>query len=481
MVDGRCAGRSSRRGSVLLVALIAVMVVAALASAMLIGGSSRDRARDASLDETRALYVAEAGMSAALAAAFSGTLGNLGAQNAPLAFGGGEHWVTAVDNGDDTATVTAWGRYGGALRCTEAMLESSGAGIYDYALFAGNSSGDPGYDMRFGGTGASSDDIDGNVYSGGNVVVAGDAHIDGAVRANGTVSAASTAAPDTPQTGVSVPIPNLAAMAYETNHDFNVAAMFATATWSANALGGSAFQLPESSPAHIFRKNPSDRATDNAGTAKDDYYLEDPYETVNSSSTIAAASSTRISLSGTNGKPGVSGTNKVYFIDGNLWVHNRKLFSFALASEAANPARITLVVKGNVYFSDNIIYQDPARDGVAFVALKDAAHADSGNIYFGDPTFGTLERMDAFMYAENNFYDNNLSASGSARVTVNGNMTAGNQVRINRDFGGAHSKLEVNYDPRLVNGSLTLPGLPGFQYSGSTWELRSWREVGAHP
>lgn len=481
MVDATHRVRSTRRGSALIVALIAVMVISALAAAMLIGGSSRDRERDHSLDAVRALYVAEAGMSTALAAAAAGTLANIGSQGAPSAFGGGEMWVTAVDNGDRTAIITAWGRYGGSLRSTQAMLETQGAGIYDYACFAGNSSGDPGYDMRFGGAGASADVVSGNVYSGGNVVIAGGATISGEVRASGTVSAVASATPSEPKTGVGVRIPDLAAMNYAVNHDYNVASMFASATWKSNALGGSAFQLPESSPAHIFRKNPSDRATDNAGTAKDDYYLEDPYESVNGSSTIAAASATRISLSGIGGKPGPSGSNKVYYIDGNLWVHNRNIFSFALTSSAAEPARITLVVKGNIYFSDNVLYNNPASDGVAFVALKDAAQTDSGNIYFGDPTFGTLERMDAFMYAENNFYDNNLSASGSAKVTVNGNMTAGNQVRINRDFGGVHSKLTVNYDGRLVNGDISLPGLPGFQFGSTAWELRGWREVDHQP
>ena len=36
--------------------------------------------------------------------------------------------------------------------------------------------------------------------------------------------------------------------------------------------------MKEESAAHIFRKNPSDRATDTVGTPKDDYFLEDPYE-----------------------------------------------------------------------------------------------------------------------------------------------------------------------------------------------------------
>ena len=103
---------------------------------------------------------------------------------------------------------------------------------------------------------------------------------------------------------------------------------------------------------------------------------------------------------------------------------------------------------------------------------------NSGNIYFGDPQFGTLEEMSAFMYAENDFLDNNLSASGSATVTVNGNMTAGNQVKINRDFGAQHSKLTVNFDKRLSAGDIVLPGLPRASGVGGSWVLAAWREIG---
>ena len=143
--------------------------------------------------------------------------------------------------------------------------------------------------------------------------------------------------------------------------------------------------------------------------------------------------------------------------------------------------RVTLVVRGNIYISDNIMYQGNRQDGLALVAMKDPSVTDSGNIYFGDPSFGTLERMDAFMYAENNFQDNNLSATGSAKVTVNGNMTAGNQVRINRDFGDQHSKLTVNFDERLGSGSLSLPGLPKQRGGDLSWSVRGWREVSARP
>ena len=155
---------------------------------------------------------------------------------------------------------------------------------------------------------------------------------------------------------------------------------------------------------------------------------------------------------------------------------HERAYSFTLWNASGTPIHLTFVVKGNIYISDNIFYNQANQDGLAMIAMKDPSVTDSGNIYFGDPTFGTLEYMDAFMYAENNFYDNNLSASGSATVTVHGNMTAGNQVLINRDYGTQHSKLTVNFDSRIWDGTLQLPGLPTASGSGSAWSVASWRE-----
>ena len=72
---------------------------------------------------------------------------------------------------------------------------------------------------------------------------------------------------------------------------------------------------------------------------------------------------------------------------------------------------------------------------------------------------------------------NHLDAVGSKTVTVNGNMTAGNQVRIERDFQGQHSKLTVAFDDRIATGAVSLPGLPGSDPNGAGWSVASWREV----
>jgi hypothetical protein len=368
-------------------------------------------------------------------------------------------------------TVTSFARVGNETRATEAILGNDGEGVYTSALFAGNSSGDPLYDLKFGGKFAQADLINGNIYSGGNVLIKDHADINGTIRASGSITGG------TGTTGASLPIPDIAGMNYTANHDYNVRALFTTATYKSNALGGSAYQVAESNPAHIFRKNPSDRSSNTSATLKDDYFLEDPYESVSSSSTVSAANATHITLSGHDNNPGNNGSRKVYFIDGNLWIHNNNIYSFTMFNSGTDPIQVTFVVRGNIYISDNILYQGTHEDGVAFIAIKDTGVVDSGNIYFGDPSFGTLERMDAFMYAQNNFLDNNLSASGSAMVTVNGNMTAGNQVKINRDYGTQHSKLTVNFDDRISTGELVLPGLPETTGGAVEWTVRSWQEI----
>lgn len=467
--------RTAQRGSALIVALIAVIVLSGLAAAMLATSGSFQRENEAATQQSRALYAAEAGLSTAIAAVRGGALNDIGAVDAQIPFAGGKFWCDVQDNGDETATLTSSATVGGCTRRLEVTMLRNPGGVFASALFAGNGGGDPLYDLKLGGVAGEADDINGNVYSGGNVVMTGNATIDGSIVTAGVISGGPTG-----KTGSTLPIPDIPGMNYPVVHDYDVAAMFSAATFQSSPVGGSAWQMTEDSPAHIFRKNPSDRTGDTSLTAKDDYFLEDPYETLNTSAIVDPAHGTHITLSGQDGNPGEDGGNKIYYIDGNLWIHNRSAFSFTLYNSTGEPVRATFVVRGNIYFSDNVLYQKSSDDAVAFIAIKDSGVADSGNILFGDPSFGTLERMDAFMYAEGNFLDTNLSATGSARVTVNGNMTAGNQVKIQRDFGAHHSKLTVNFDPRLVDGSVTLPGLPKNSGAGPSWSVALWREIPAN-
>jgi hypothetical protein len=461
-----------KRGGALLIAVFVTIVCAGMAAGLMTVTSGSKKEHRASTEHMQALYVAEAGLNSAIDAVRSGTPVVLGDAENPVPFSSGSYWGTSVDNGDDTYTITVYGTEHNDTRGFEAVLVKQGDGVYSSALFAGNKSNDPAYVMKFGGTGAQGDVVNGNVYSGGGILRKGSAALNGEVRATGTLTGVGG------DSGVTQPTPDLVAMNYPVNNNINVANAFASATYkSSSDYGGKAWQLPESNPAHIFRKNPNDRTANTGATVKDDYFLEDVYEPINTSSAINSGAGSHITISGIGGEPGPNGNDLLYYIDGNLWIHNNNAYSFTLWNASNTPVKVTFVVRGNIYISDNIFYQNAGGSGLALIAMKDSAVSDSGNIYFGDPSFGTLEYMDAFMYAENNFLDTNLSATGSARVTVHGNMTAGNQVKINRDYGTQHSKLTVNFDPRIWNGNLDLPGIPSVSGGSETYLVASWREV----
>jgi len=244
--------------------------------------------------------------------------------------------------------------------------------------------------------------------------------------------------------------PDLAASDYPNSSDIDVAERFASI---------SSGILPESDAAHIFIKNPRDGRQDIVdqtfnlnGTVvnPDDYFLEDPYEHVNLGSKTTAENATRISLAGGPAGKEEDGNHKVYFIDGNLFLHNRHTYSFKIQDAENTGIGVTFVVRGNIVLSDNFYYRNINKDQVAFIALRredDPKGEISGNIYIGDADFGTIAHLESLLYAENNFYDNNLDEEESKYFEIYGNMTAGNQVLINRDY-----IIPGHYEWRFVNG-----------------------------
>ncbi len=456
-------------------ALAAALVLLLLCGVMLTRSLQSRRERDGTVTEHRALLAADAGVAHALVNLTADNPANLGDAENPMAFGGGSYFATIADNGDGSFTVVSTGSQASEAAAVEAVIAPDGGGVFTNAVFAGNSSEDPAYDLEFGGTGTQADNIIGDVYSGGNVLATGTPDFDGIVRADGTITGTSG------EEGVSQPIPDLASMNYASSADFDVASLFSSATYGAdiwgNNAGGNAWQLPEANPAHIFRKNPSNRSAQLASTVKDDYFLEDPYETVTVGSNPDGSDAYQFSFSGIGGEPGVSSNGKVFYIDGNLWLNNTKTYSLGIGNTVSSGVQVTFVVNGNVYLSDNLFYKN-GNDGLAFIAMKDPGEEDSGNIYFGDPNFGTLKLLNAFMYAENDFYDNNLSASGSSTVTLNGNMSAGNQVLIQRDNGTNYTKLTVDFDDRISTGAISMPGIPGNAGAGGdVFSVIHWRRV----
>ncbi len=55
-------------------------------------------------------------------------------------------------------------------------------------------------------------------------------------------------------------------------------------------------------------------------------------------------------------------------------------------------------------------------------------------------------------------------------------LTAGEQVQIRREFGSQHAKMTINFDPRVVDGVIAMPGFPEGQSAGGLG-LLAWRLV----
>ncbi len=470
-------GAASRRGSALLAVVPITLLLGSLGAALLF--ISIEDSNEAALDRRmiQAESLAEAGATRAIAAiagahALDAPIPQqLGTSQTPLRWASGSTWTTVTGLGGDLFSIDATARVGSVERRVQAVVDAPTSSIYEYAIFAGNSSGDPNYELRLSGSGSEADSVDGSLFSAGDIRFDGDSYATGEVNATGVI----TGGPG--NSGVDEELPDLIAMAYELNNDYDVAALFDGAAYQYDSAGGSAFQVPESNPAHIFRKHPSNRTHTWQATTKEDYFLEDPYEAVRVDSNQDGTDPYVVTLSGD------SGEDKVFYIDGNLWIDNTRTFSLQLENDSGEPLRATFVVSGNITFTDNLFYENNADDAVVFIALEDPLVPDSGNIKFGDPTGGTLEHVSAFMYAENDFTDFHLDQSGTKDVTLFGNMTAGNHVNIERDFVNsngtvAHSQLQLTFDNRVATGSLSLEGLPTAQGGKGDLTLKMWRHVG---
>jgi hypothetical protein len=138
------------------------------------------------------------------------------------------------------------------------------------------------------------------------------------------------------------------------------------------------------------------------------------------------------------------GEEKIYYAEGNIWFDNGSVLQFDIDGTA------TIVASGNIHVGDGLRYEsgDQGDDLVALVALGEydewgIIEENTGNVYFGDPRYGTVYEMDAFMFAANDFYYN-LSQSyvGSSAVPgepdtgliIYGNIIALNQILIDRDW-----------------------------------------------
>jgi hypothetical protein len=192
------------------VAIVAVVVLVGLCGAMLMIVTRSTDERGATVDRHQALSAAHAGIGHAMVALTADDdVRTIGTPDEPVAFGGGTYWATITPDGaSGDYTVASFATVRGETEAIEALVSGGTLDIYDHALFAGNTSGDPRYMMKLGGRGDQADRVNGDVYSGGGVAITGTALVNGSIRAEGAILGGEG------EMGVSQPVPDIAAMNY---------------------------------------------------------------------------------------------------------------------------------------------------------------------------------------------------------------------------------------------------------------------------
>lgn len=306
----------------------------------------------------------------------------------------------------------------------------------------------------------------------------GDVKATGIISENDSANISGTTSANIKEPG----IVDLIMMDYANSNTHNVGKIFADAKVSSG-------YLPKGSELRdVFVKNPGDRNKECKTTSGDDYFFEPSGGFIEGTDFTAET-------------PLHAGKNRVYYIDGDLWIHSKNdTYGFNMDGTA------TIVVTGDIHICDNLAYADE-ESMLGLVALgKYDSYGNlisGGNIYFGDPTYGTMYITSGMMFAANNFlFNTNPITSEKAEpvtgFTVYGNFAAMGKVDIVRDWydkntgysnkpqaavynpdagqwvdaetGTAltstevnslrHYQMVVNYDYRVRNSKTQPPGLP---------------------
>jgi hypothetical protein len=342
------------------------------------------------------------------------------------------------------------------------------ASPYEHAIFGGNASGnDWTLDLRgknnlrrVGRTETGGiDEVYGNVYADGDVAMYEESRvypensenydINGDVKATETVDYSKNkngraAISGAVESGINpLLIPDLNDMNYQENNTHNVSQIFANE-------GINSGRLPAGNELrNIFVKNPSGMSGECASTSGDDYFLEPASGIIEGNWTNATT-------------PLDVGEGRVYYIDGDVWIHSNVTYGFLVNGTA------TIIATGDIHICDNVAYASTGSEGdmLGFVALGEYDSSGNlisgGNVYFGDPRYGTTYTFDGMMFAANDFLYNtsNIDRRDAEPLTgfdVYGNFVGLNHVTVNRDWysprSGGKARPAV-FDPSIgANGS----------------------------
>jgi hypothetical protein len=464
------------------------------------------------LDSTQAFYAAEAGI-----ARLSTKLYNQEFEDISDTVLGDAKYQVELNLDADPPYAVATGTAGIEVKKIKVEL-SFLAPPYEHAVYAGNISGGQ-WSFSLRGTGVpkaagrsgrevgGKDMVNGNIYVNGNTNLYEESSVNPSPMGNfnGDIELTGKAEilDKATVTGKVVEgaavrtLTSLAEMNYAVNNTHDVSKIFKDAgvDWG---------HLPSDNELYdVVLKNPTDRSSECRTTSGDDYFLEPAY--VNNFGAQYKDAKTPLDL----------GENRVYYVDGDVWVHSPSTYGFLV------DGKVTVVATGDIHISDNIKYAD-SESLLGLVALGKYDGSGNlisgGNIYLGDPRFGTLSTASAFMFAADSFMYNTdsvtrSSAEPTSGVEIFGNLNAMNQVSIERDWykaGGwgtarpayfdsetnqwvdletgrnlnsreissiKHYQMGITYDDRVRTQETQPPGLPKERKGNIFGGLKSWQEL----
>ncbi len=387
----------------------------------------------------------------------------------------------------------AWGTFAGVTRKVEVLLSHTPGDVYWNAVFAGNSRGDK-YTLSFN----DGDVIEGDIYTGGSfdassgAKLLGDNGVDpGKITYNEsnfstlsgpTFEKGSQEALDlrVDAAGVSEWQKKAEALRSGTRRDsdgvayIDVAYDLAKKGSTGNFKGSNGVQITDKNePAHMFRKDP----TNNGGvtnrtesyeytpkaSGRSDYYFEDPTGTTQTGLTPVNGDTT---AQGVNVSP--NGNDAVYFIDGNMRVSGEayKSYKFVKPSGMTN-MKATMVVKGNVSFTDNMLLPgafESKNDALAIIALVDpdfpnTTAADFQKAGSTPLTSASGLTIDQFVA---NYNKKAAEVRKSGKVYPDIDLSKGEYERASQEYNKAYGSGNVFFgDP----GSGTVEHFEAFMYA----------------
>jgi len=441
----------SERGIALAIVLVFSCIFVILGFSMLNLAKSEIVLTQNEVDSNKAFYAAEAGLAELTTRLYNKQFEDI----ADTALVDASYQVD-VHYDEDPPYAISTGRVGNKEKRIKVEL-SFLAPPYERGVYAGNSAGETwAFELRGqgdpqpvgGGEVGGRDIVNGNIFVDGDVTLyeessvnpaplpntyelAGDVDATGSTNILDSASVSGTVSDGAAPQGY----PSLAGMNYGVNNTHNVSQIFADAgvDWG---------RLPSDNELYnVMVKNPSDRGGECTSTSGDDYFLEPVSVTEGGGQKDAT---TPLSM----------GDNRIYYVDGDVWVHNPQTYGFLV------DGKVTIVATGDIHISDNIKYAD-SESLLGLVALGEYDGAgqlvSGGNIHFGDPRFGTLYTASALMFAADSFLYSTDSVTGGAAepetgFSVYGNLNALNQVSIERDWyddDGTGTARSASFDSNL--------------------------------